>query len=88
MTTKKVPAKNGVARSEIRIFVSDQSREVVLESSLERSVALALINTAISAGSALVLEDVRGRQVVVPAVKIGYVEIGDVSERKVGFGSL
>jgi hypothetical protein len=32
-----------------------------------------------------VLSDTRGRQYVVPASKIGSVEIGDISERRVGF---
>ncbi|MGH3470136.1 MAG: DUF3107 domain-containing protein [Thermocrispum sp.] len=35
----------------------------------------------------LVLADEKGRRVVVPADKLAYVEIGEESSRKVGFGA-
>jgi len=35
-----------------------------------------------------VLVDTRGRQYVIPATKISSVEIGDISERRVGFAGL
>ena len=44
------------------------------------------IDKAISAGSVLSLTDSKGREYLVPAAKIGYVEIGEQSERRVGFG--
>jgi hypothetical protein len=34
------------------------------------------------------LNDSRGGQVIVPADKIGFVEIGEQAERRVGFGTL
>ncbi|NDI01397.1 MAG: DUF3107 family protein, partial [Actinobacteria bacterium] len=34
----------------------------------------------------LVLQDVVGNEIIVPADKIGYVEIGEPAERRVGFG--
>jgi hypothetical protein len=36
----------------------------------------------------LVLTDTRGRQFIVPSSKIGSIEIGDISERRVGFATL
>ena len=46
---------------------------------------VALITKALDSSQPLILTDTRGRQYVVPASKIGSVEIGDISERRVGF---
>jgi hypothetical protein len=86
MTTKKSsPAKSESARSEVRISVADQVRELTIETSADREEVLAMIKKALTASEPLVLTDTRGRQYVVPASKIGSVEIGDISERRVGF---
>ncbi|CAB4582748.1 unannotated protein [freshwater metagenome] len=86
MTTKKSSTKSDLT-CEVRISISDLSREVELEVAQSKSDVLALVNAAIASGTALVLDDVKGRQVIIPATKIGFVEIGDSTERKVGFGS-
>jgi hypothetical protein len=36
----------------------------------------------------LSLADDRGRRVIVPAERLAYVEIGEVAERRVGFGTM
>ncbi|MBU6243409.1 MAG: DUF3107 family protein [Acidobacteria bacterium] len=87
MTTKKSPTKSENS-CEVRISISDLSREVELEVAQSKDELLARVNSAINSGTALVLEDIRGRQVVIPVAKIGFVEIGDPTERKVGFGSI
>lgn len=87
MTTKKSSTKTD-SSCEVRISISDLSREVELEVALSKSDVLALVNSAINSGSALILDDVKGRQVIIPAAKIAFVEIGDSTARKVGFGSL
>ncbi len=86
MTTKKnSSAKSEGARSEVRISVADQVRELTIETSSDREEVLAMIKKALTSSEPLVLTDTRGRQYVVPASKIGSVEIGDISERRVGF---
>ncbi|MFN6291804.1 MAG: DUF3107 domain-containing protein [Candidatus Nanopelagicaceae bacterium] len=86
MTTKKSnSAKSDSARSEVRISVADQVRELTIETSADREEVLAMIKKALASSEPLVLTDTRGRQYVVPASKIGSVEIGDISERRVGF---
>lgn len=87
MTTKKSSTKSDLT-CEVRISISDLSREVELEVAQSKDDVLARVNSAINSGTALVLEDIRGRQVIIPAAKIGFVEIGDPTERKVGFGSI
>ncbi|MEY2872620.1 MAG: hypothetical protein RL526_760 [Actinomycetota bacterium] len=86
MTTKKSnTGKSEGARSEVRISVADQVRELTIETSADREEVLAMIKKALTSSEPLVLTDTRGRQYVVPASKIGSVEIGDISERRVGF---
>jgi hypothetical protein len=87
MTTKK-SAKTEGARSEVRISISDQAREITIEVTAERDEVLATVKKAISESQPLVLTDIRGRQYLIPAAKISSVEIGDSAERRVGFAGL
>lgn len=87
MTTKKNVKSEG-AKSEIRIAISDQAREITIEVSLDREEVLALIKKSISGNEPLVLSDVRGRYYLIPSAKISSVEIGDSAERRVGFAGL
>ena len=87
MTTKK-SAKIEGARSEVRISVSDQAREITIEVTAERDEVLATVKTAISESQPLVLTDIRGRQYLIPSAKISSIEIGDSAERRVGFAGL
>ena len=70
----------------IRIAVSDVTSEIAFESADSPKDIKAAIDKAIAAGSILSLTDNKGREYIVPAAKIGYVEIGEQSERRVGFG--
>lgn len=87
MTIKK-STKTDVAKSEVRISVSDQAREITVELASEREEVLKTIKDAISQNVPLVLSDIRGRQFVIPAAKISSVEIGESAERRVGFAGL
>ncbi|MEU4208827.1 DUF3107 domain-containing protein [Streptomyces sp. NPDC026206] len=74
---------------EVKIGVQHAPREIVLESGLaaeevERAVAEALAGKA----QLLSLEDDRGRKVLIPADRLAYVEIGEPTVRKVGFGAM
>lgn len=72
---------------EIKIGVQQTSREIVLDSAEDQDAIAAKVSAALADGSALVLDDDKGRRVVVPSEKIAYVEIGVASTRKVGFGN-
>ena len=86
MTSKKTATgKSETAKSEVRISVADQVRELSIETAVDRDEVVALITKALDSSQPLILTDTRGRQYVVPASKIGSVEIGDISERRVGF---
>jgi hypothetical protein len=74
---------------EVKIGVQHAPREIVLESGqsvedVERVVAEALAGKS----TLLSLEDEKGRKVLVPADRLAYVEIGEPTVRKVGFGAL
>jgi hypothetical protein len=73
---------------EVKIGVQDVPREIVLESSLSPAELTALVDAAVTAGTLLTLTDDKGRLVLVPGTRLGYVELGVEAERKVGFGTL
>lgn len=87
MTTKKSSKSDG-AKSEVRISVSDQARELTIEVALDREEVLTLVKKSLSANEPLVLSDVRGRNFLIPSAKISSVEVGDSAERRVGFAGL
>ncbi|WP_309140465.1 DUF3107 domain-containing protein [Streptomyces sp. PKU-EA00015] len=74
---------------EVKIGVQHAPREIVLESGqsaeeVERAVGDALAGKA----QLLSLTDEKGRKVLVPADRLAYVEIGESTTRRVGFGAL
>lgn len=82
-------AKKSIANhtAEVRIAITQVSTELAFECPLSVDEIRTAVSLALSSGSPLVLSDVRGREVIVPADKIGFVEIGEQSERRVGFGT-
>ncbi len=74
---------------EVRIGVQHATRELVVESTETPDAVIEAVQAAVAGKTAvLTLSDERGRQVVVPADKLAYVEIGEPETRRVGFGSL
>jgi hypothetical protein len=70
----------------IRIAVTNVNSELSFEASESPKEVRAAIDKAIAVGSTLSLTDTKGREYLIPAEKIGFVEIGEQSERRVGFG--
>ncbi|MFF2812459.1 DUF3107 domain-containing protein [Streptomyces sp. RGM 3693] len=73
---------------EVKIGVQHAPREIVLESGqsaeeVERAVSDALTGKA----ELLSLVDDHGRRVFVAADRVAYVELGEPTARKVGFGA-
>jgi hypothetical protein len=85
MTTKKnQPSHN----SEVRIAVSHVSGDLTFECPLSPAEIRAAVETALSSGKPLELTDIRGHEIIVPADKIAFVEVGNSAARRVGFGAL
>ena len=70
---------------EVRIGVQDVARELVLDSDQSAEEIQAAVAEALTADGTLRLKDTTGREVIVPARTLGYVEIGASEVRHVGF---
>ncbi|MEU1089415.1 DUF3107 domain-containing protein [Streptomyces sp. NPDC005576] len=74
---------------EVKIGVQHTPREIVLESGLSAEDVESAVAEALTGKARLLsLTDEKGRKVLVPADRIAYVEIGEPTARRVGFGAL
>ncbi|HEV2342817.1 MAG TPA: DUF3107 domain-containing protein [Actinocrinis sp.] len=74
---------------EIKIGVQHAARELSLESELSAEEVEKAVSAALTGKSGvLVLSDEKGRKVIVPAERLAYIEIGEPTARRVGFGAL
>lgn len=74
---------------EVKIGVQHTPREIVLESGLSAEDVESAVAEALAGKARLLsLTDEKGRKVLVPADRIAYVEIGEPTARRVGFGAL
>jgi hypothetical protein len=89
-----MPTSTGQHRSpevhvEVRIGVQHATRELVIDSPESPQAVVDAVAAALTGDSGLLtLTDDRGRQIVVPADKLAYVEIGEPESRRVGFGAM
>ncbi len=72
---------------EVKIGVTNVAREITVEPEITPVQVEKAVAEALKTGGALRLEDARGRVVLVPAASIGYVDIGETSKGRVGFGT-
>ena len=90
MSTKKSAESSSNATSskvEVRIGISDSPRELTIDLSNSADEIEATVARALHEGSHVSFTDERGRRLIVPAVKVGFIEVSARSERKVGFGT-
>ena len=74
---------------EVKIGVQHAPREIVLESGLNAEEVERLVADALAGKSPLLsLVDDHGRKVLVPSDRLAYVELGEPTQRKVGFSAL
>ena len=71
---------------EIRIGIQNVSRELIVETDQSSDDVAAMVSDAMKDGT-LDLTDAKGRRIIVPAGSLGYVDIGEDSKRRVGFGA-
>lgn len=70
---------------EVKIGVMNVAREIVLDASGTEDEIEEAVKAALD-GGALTLTDDKGRRVMVPAGALGYVEVGEPTRGRVGFG--
>lgn len=92
MSTKKSAESASVTNTatskvEVRIGISDSPRELTIELTNSADDIEATVARALHEGSHISFTDERGRRLIVPATKVGFVEVSARSERKVGFGT-
>ena len=73
---------------EVKIGIQSITRELVLDTpsspdEIERSLL-----TALSNGGMFTVRDEKGGKILIPADKVGYVELNGTEQRRIGFGSL
>jgi len=73
---------------EVKIGVLHTPREIALESTQTPDEVHAAVTAALASGGVLSLVDEKGRRVLVPVAQLAYVEIGEASNRRVGFGTV
>jgi hypothetical protein len=73
---------------EIKIGVQHAARELSVDTGLSAAEVTAMVAEALSKDGVITLTDERGRQIIVPAAKLAYIEIGEPETRFVGFGAL
>lgn len=72
---------------EVKIGVIHASRELTIDTGLDAAEVEDRVRDALTSGGVLSLTDSKGRRVVVPAEKLGYVEITTSTVGQVGFRS-
>ncbi|BAK36236.1 hypothetical protein MLP_32220 [Microlunatus phosphovorus NM-1] len=72
---------------EIKVGIKQVSREIVVESNQTTAEVEKAVAKAIDRNEVLTLTDTHGRRVLIAGGSIGYVDIGEESARRVGFGS-
>ena len=75
---------------EVKIGVQHAPREIVFESKQSPEEVEKAVSAALAEGGSnmLNLSDEHGRRILVPAGRVAYVEIGEHTGRKVGFGTI
>ena len=73
---------------DIKIGIENVTRELSIETDQSREEITAALSQARLNDGLLTIADSRGRQVVVPASRIAYVEFGQEHARQVGFGTM
>jgi hypothetical protein len=73
---------------EVKIGVQSISREIVVETPSSAEEVERSLQAALKDGGLFSITDEKSGRVLVPAEKIGYVEITGTEQRRIGFGNL
>ena len=69
---------------QVTIGIKHAARELTLDTTASQEDVLAAVSGAAEAD--VTLSDDKGRKVFIPAGSLAYVEVGEASPRRVGFG--
>lgn len=71
---------------EVKIAVQNVARELEIEVEEDAAQVAQQFADALAGGGVLTLTDAKGRQVLVPAASVGWVQFGEPEKGRVGFG--
>ncbi len=71
---------------EVKIGIQSITRELVVETTSTTEEVERALNAALKDGGMFTVLDEKGGRVLVPADKIGYVELSGSEQRRIGFG--
>ena len=72
---------------EVKVGIQMAPRELVVETAASPDEVEQALAIALADGTLFVLNDSKGRTLLVPSAKIAYVELGTEEQRKIGFGA-
>lgn len=73
---------------EIKIGIQHAPRELTIETESSASDVEEQLAAALSSDGLLTLADPKGRKILIPAARIGYLDLGQEHSRPVGFGAV
>ncbi|NHB83710.1 DUF3107 domain-containing protein [Tessaracoccus sp. HDW20] len=73
---------------EVKFGITDTPREVAIETTATPDQVVDQVRQALSESGLVDLTDEKGRRILIPAAKIGYVDLGAPAARAVGFGTV
>ena len=71
---------------EIKVGIQHVNREIVVDTTDSAAAVEEAYTEAAANGGVFTLKDQRGRKVLIQASSVSYVDIGEESARRVGFG--
>ena len=73
---------------EIKVGIQHVNREVVVETTTSAADIEKAFTDAVETDGVFTVKDEHGRKVLIPAVKIAYLDLGEENARRVGFGAV
>jgi hypothetical protein len=72
---------------EVKVGIQMAARELVVETADSAEDIEHALSGALTDGTLFVLNDSKGKTLLIPAAKIAYVELAIAEQRKIGFGA-
>lgn len=73
---------------EIKFGITEIAREIVIDTEANTDDVVEQVRAAVAGDTLVDLTDEKGRRVLIPGRKIGYVDFGATATRPVGFGAV
>jgi Protein of unknown function (DUF3107) len=72
---------------EVKVGIQMAPRELVVETAASANEIERALADALAEGTLFVLNDSKGKTLLIPSAKIAYVELSTAEQRKIGFGA-